>query len=177
MKTIKKQMIQNATVAVQNGGVNSITMRTLGESVGIKSASVMYHFKNKDGLINELISNYHVEFFKSLESIDANYAQPFEKLEKLVDIFIGVLNENKFCLCGVLAMQNSYLDDEAKQKTQQFFQKLQLWIEDVLKQSDIDSSMRYVILSALEGALLVDQIDNQALHLQKVKEWISGLKS
>lgn len=176
MKNIKEQMIENATTAVQNGGVNSITMRTLGDSVGIKSASVMYHFKNKDGLINELIGNYHSKFFNHLNFLDSQYTNPFEKLNELVQIFVNVLNEDKFCLCGVLAMQKSYLDDDAKVKTEVFFEKLQLWVENVLQEASLDINLSSVIISSLEGALLLDQIHKKPHNLQKVKDWINGLK-
>ena len=177
MSTIKEQMITNATKAVQDGGVNSITMRTLGNSVGIKSASVMYHFNNKDGLINEMITSYHQNFFNHLTYIDSTYDNPIDKLNQLVDVFIDVLNEDKFCLCGVLAMQNSYLNEDAKEKTNRFFLSLEKWVENVLKEGKIDTNLTMVIIASLEGALLIDQLKKEPRHLEKTRLMINGLKS
>jgi AcrR family transcriptional regulator len=47
---VKDELKRLATEQTQRGGVRSVTLRDLGRAVGIKSPSVLYHFKNKDTL-------------------------------------------------------------------------------------------------------------------------------
>jgi AcrR family transcriptional regulator len=48
---VKDELKRLATEQTQRGGVRSVTLRDLGRAVGIKSPSVLYHFKNKDTLV------------------------------------------------------------------------------------------------------------------------------
>ena len=59
MNETKEKLIKIAITTIQKYGINGLTIRALGNTVGIKSSSVLYHFNNKDGLLNELIKVYN----------------------------------------------------------------------------------------------------------------------
>jgi len=174
MSDIKDKLIQIAMNTIQKSGIHSLTMRELGEAVGIKSSSVMYHFKNKDGLIDALLQNYSDVFFTYLSDLNKIYTNKKERLDKFVDVFEGALKEDKFCLCGMLASEKASLDDLTAHNTQEFFQKIQIWISDNLEGPSKDE-MAMVIISSLEGALLLDKLDSKQERITAVRIWIKTL--
>lgn len=175
MSEVKDKLIQIAMQTIQKSGINSLTMRELGEAVGIKSSSVMYHFKNKDGLIETLLQTYSEGFFTYLDELNRTCLDKKQRLNKFVDIFEGVLNEDKFCLCGMLAAENESLDKTTSQNTQNFFQETQKWIASNLEDEVNSEEMAMVIISSLEGALLLDKLDAKAQRLNAVRSWIRRL--
>jgi len=175
MSDIKDKLINIAMDTIQRSGINSLTMRELGEAVGIKSSSVMYHFKNKDGLIEALLKTYSKGFFEYLEEINRTYKDKKTRLDKFVDIFESVFEDDKFCLCGMLAAENESLDDLISQNTQNFFQETQKWISANLENNKNADEIAMVIISSLEGALLLDKLDSHSARINAVRLWIKSL--
>lgn len=180
MSKIKEDLIQIAMQTVQKSGIHALTIRELGEAVGIKSSSVMYHFKSKDGLIQELINSYSQSLIKYLEELNNTDLNSKDKLLKFVDIFETTLKDNKFCLAGMLASQNDNLDLITKEKTKEFFTYAENWIYETLinketLKSDMDLKLTAkVIISSLEGAMMLDKLDESSQRLNAIKEWIKS---
>jgi len=175
MNNIKEDLIKIATNTVQKSGINALTIRNLGVSVGIKSSSVMYHFKSKDGLLYELINNYADGFSQYLENLSLEYEDPKTRLLKFVDVFEAVLKDGKFCLGGMLASQNDSLDILTKEKTKSFFKEAEKWIAKTIEDKENSSSLAKVIISSLEGAMLLDKLDEQTQRLDAVRSWLKNL--
>ena len=175
MSSIREELIKIATSTIQKSGIHKLTIRDLGNAVNIKSSSVMYHFKNKDGLMYELVKTYNENFFIYLNEINTQFSDPRKRLDKLVDLFEDVLKEDKLCLCGMLASESDNLDALSKEQTKDFFVKLEQWIEENLELINIDKSLSKVIVSSLEGAMLVDKLDNKNIRMEAIRLWLKSL--
>jgi len=175
MNEIKENLIQIATNTVQESGISALTMRELGEAVGIKSSSVMYHFKSKDGLLLELVNSYNSTFTQFLDEITRTHEQAIVRLLKLVDILESILKEGKFCLCGMLASQSTSLDLETKETIRKFFQASQQWVATTLNHRDDADVLAMVVISSLEGAMLLDKLDEQTQRIEAVRTWVKSL--
>jgi TetR/AcrR family transcriptional repressor of nem operon len=175
VSNIREELIKIATSTIQKSGIHKLTIRDLGNAVNIKSSSVMYHFKNKDGLMYELVKTYNENFFTYLNEINKKYANPKKRLDKLVDLFEDVLNEDKLCLCGMLASESDNLDVLSKEQTKDFFTNLEKWIEDNLNLIKIDKNLAKVIVSSLEGAMLVDKLESTNIRMKAVRQWLKNL--
>jgi len=175
VSNIKEDLIKIATKTIQKSGVHGLTMRELGSAVNIKSSSVMYHFKNKDGLMYELVKIYNDDFFNYLEKINRESSEVKDRLDKLVDIFESVLLEDKLCLCGMLASENDSLDITTKNQVRDFFLRLNSWIEENLSLLNKDLSLSKVIVSSLEGSMLIDNLEDKNSHINAVRKWIKSI--
>lgn len=175
MSTIKEDLIQIAMKKIQISGIHSLTMRELGETVGIKSSSVMYHFKSKDGLIQEIINTYSEGFILYLEELNKMNLEPKDKLDKFVDIFESNVKENKFCLAGMLASQKDNIDETSVEKTRKFFNYAQEWVSKNLRNSENSQDLAKIIISSLEGAMMLDKLDEKTERLNAVRVWIKTL--
>jgi len=153
--TDKRTEIETAaTEAVQRSGLNNVSFRTLADSVGVKSSSVHYYFAEKSDLANAIIERYADEFSARL-SIHA-------KLDAFVKLFQNVVVEDKFCLCGMMAAEIDSLSDENRQQLARYFKSTEDWLIQTLKDAQIDSmkpqTLARLILSGLEGAILIDRV-------------------
>lgn len=175
MSDIKEDLIKIATTTIQKSGIHKLTMRDLGAAVNIKSSSVMYHFKNKDGLMYELVKVYNQEFFNFLEKINRENEDIKTRLDKLVDIFESVLLEDKLCLCGMLASESDSLDNTTKKLVEDFFLRLNTWVEENLSLLNKNSSLSRVIVSSLEGSMLIDNLEEKNSNIKAIREWIKTL--
>lgn len=172
---VKDDLIKIATRTIQKSGIHRLTMRDLASEANIKSSSVMYHFKNKDGLLCELTKIYNDSFFDFLEDINKKNEDPKKRLLLLVDTFESVLNEDKLCLCGMLASENDSLDAITKESVCNFFGRLNFWVEDNLNLLNINKTFAKIIVSSLEGAMLIDKLNQNNNNLSAVRIWIESL--
>lgn len=175
MSDVKEKMIEIATDTAQKTGVRGITMRDLGDAVGIKSSSVMYHFKNKDGLLLAISGTYAKLFLQRLRDIEVMTADPGKRLQGLVDLFEEALSADKMCLCGMLAAQSRELDYSTQATIKDFFQDLQDWIGAQLSALGADPELAAVAVSALEGAMLLDKLDGRNARTRAVRLWLRQL--
>ncbi len=176
MKGNREKLEENALNAVQVGGLKSISFRTMAEEIGIKSSSVHYHFPDKSDLARTLIERYSEEFFRALKDISNKRWKLRSKIKAFIEIFESVAEENKLCLCGMLAAEVEQLDQSNRALLSEYFIDTEKWIVQLLNEhpdeiiSDISpTALARSLLSGLEGALLLDRVvgDRQRLKAQK----------
>lgn len=94
---------------VQSHGYNALSFRELAKEVGIKSASVHYHFPTKGDLGAALARRYTEEGAAYLAELLATPEDATWCLARYTEIFRSALaNDNRMCLCGIMSAE---LDD------------------------------------------------------------------
>ena len=172
------QLEQAATETVQRGGLRSLSFRTLADEVGIKSSSVHYHFPEKADLAGALIDRYSEEFQMQLAQIDASEAGAREKLLAFVAIFEDVVQADKFCLCGMMAAEVEALDDDNRSKLADYFDSTEAWLVQTLSTGKCvmkPQVLAPIILSGLEGAILLDRVDGSQSRVKAQQELVRKL--
>ena len=176
MNDNKKRLETVAIEAVQHSGLSGLSFRTLAEEIGIKSSSVHYHFPEKSDLAGALIERYSESFFSQLNEISSKKWGLKRKISAFIAIFEHVADEDKICLCGMVAAEVEKLSTENQLLLKAYFHNTERWLTDLFDQySDELSSpvntnkLAKSVLSGLEGALLLDRVmgDKQRLKAQK----------
>jgi len=101
--TTRNKLKALARDVVQDKGVRALTLRDLGEAVGIKSSSVAYHFGSKEALLHEITSDYIAEILVAVEETERTIASGRERMLTLFEHFEGLGRASHLCLCGVMA--------------------------------------------------------------------------
>lgn len=173
-----------ATDLVQRSGLRELSFRQLADLAGIKSSSVHYYFPEKGDLTAVLISSYSVAFAQQLQALSDSQASLHDKLMAFVDLFEAAAQDNKFCLCGMLAAELAALDERSRDLLEKFFQHSENWLTELLSQSadalNISLPPRQlaaVFMSGLEGALLLDRVQAAGQHLQAQRQLIASCVS
>lgn len=149
---------------VQSRGFNGFSYADVAAELGITKASLHYHFPGKAELGEALISRYAARFADALREIDADDQDVPGKLAAYAALYAGVLQEQRMCLCGMMAADYATLPPEMRSAVVRFFDENESWLEAVLAQGLSEGALRYqgsardeaqLIISTLEGAMLV----------------------
>lgn len=171
--------MRNATAIVRRAGSAALNFRDLGHSVGVKSSTVHYYFPTKSDLLNEIAREYTTMFLEALEDGVRNSGSFRQDMLVLVDLFVGAQGEKLSCLCGMLATEADLLDPEVKTTVNQFFAALQDWVIRRAKLRAVATPGRLapatfarLLISLLEGALLLSRLHAHKASLAAAREWI-----
>jgi TetR/AcrR family transcriptional regulator, transcriptional repressor for nem operon len=152
---------------IQRLGANAMSYQHLSEAVGIRKASIHYHFPAKQDLLAALIERYHGYFVGLVDRLIAEESDPARMLDRYIGLFEATLREGKHdkaCLCGMLGAELASLGDEAVTGIRRFYKDNQERLASILTQgrdagvfrlSGNPVALAGLIFAALEGAVLV----------------------
>lgn len=148
----------------QTKGYNGFSYADIAAELGVTKASLHYHFPSKEALGIALVERYEAVFSGALESIDHNVGKPQEKMRRYVKLYESVIQNDRMCLCGMLAAEYTTLPASMQKELKRFFDMNERWLTIVLQQGrksrlfffkESASERARLILGALEGAMLV----------------------
>jgi len=173
----RDKILKISTELIRKGGYNSFSFRDLAQKSGIKSSSVHYYFPTKSDLVVELIKNYEKSFFEKLEYDTRAEVSASKKVLALIKMYQVSLENDLNCLCGALASEIELLSKKEKLSVLSFFDKMQIWIINALKNqklsSGLDSSeLASIVMSSLNGALVLDKVQKSKSKLVTVKKFV-----
>lgn len=158
MNATAERLLERAEETICTLGYSGLSFRTLADEVGIKSASVHYHFPTKTHLGVAVASRYQARFAQALEQIASAPIAPLAQLRRFVDIYGSELRagNNRLSICMMLAAEKDSLPDEVNRCVTAFYQLNLDWLSRVLGDlGEADATTRArQILALLQGAVL-----------------------
>ncbi len=128
--TTRENIIEKADQFIRNKGYNAFSFKDISNDIGIKTASIHYHFPTKSDLGVATIKE-HIARTEALKKRVANES-PLIKLEAFLEIQAQIKKENKVCIVGSLATDLNTLDESIKTELQGFAQIVITWLTEVL---------------------------------------------
>src|SRR3954463_16270470 len=114
-KDTRETIMATARAMVQARGYSGLSFREIAKEVGVKSASVHYHFPTKGDLGAALARLYTDEAAALLDQFLAAAQDPESCIRRYTDIFRSALvNDNRMCLCGIMAAEHDDLPAEVR---------------------------------------------------------------
>lgn len=152
------RIIESAENQARSGGYNAFSFREIAKEIGIKSASIHYHFPTKADLATELAKRYTEKFSQHLQAISGSKKNLHGKLTAYAELFYSALKtDQKMCLCGLFAAEMNVLPEDVKAETRLFFEANLKWLQNLLAEYDVATpkvqAMR--LLASMEGAMLL----------------------
>lgn len=154
--TTKEKILQAAEKRVRGAGFSAMSFRDLAEDVGIKSASVHYHFPTKPDLGEALVDRYASQFKEHLDKIDTETSHA--ALESFVALYSSALVlDESICLCAIMGAEAIGLPKNVNQKTKMFFEMNRVWLYTLLERHGVKHAedTASLIVAALEGGMIV----------------------
>lgn len=159
---IVDKIIAAAETRMREGGFHGFSFREIAGDVGIKSASVHYHFPTKEVLGAAVARNYTDRFMAALGDPDDASRDPQALLALYVELFRkALLHDRQICLCGVLASEIKALPSLVGADVRRFFEQNIAWLEVVLFRRSPQLPAETIriraagIIATLEGAMLL----------------------
>ncbi|MEU1971869.1 TetR/AcrR family transcriptional regulator [Microbacterium sp. NPDC019599] len=164
--TTADRILDIAEELVQTRGVNGMSYADIAARLGIRKASLHYHFPSKADLVHALIERYARRFFAQLDRIDDGETDAAARLRGYAEVYGGVLARGRMCLCGMLASDYATLSPDAQTEVARFFDKNTEWLSRVIADGVRDGQLTgaaeprdaaETLLAGLEGAMLVSR--------------------
>lgn len=166
----------------QMRGFNGFSFRDLAGIVGIRSASIHYHFPTKTDLGKALIVRYRHKMEGVLGDIERKEATVAGRMKRFVAFLREVLrDENRMCLCGILAAEAGTLSEEMKVEVRRFFDGCEQWLTKELKAARDRGELSFTgapaaaaraMLSTLEGAMITARAFGDERRLAESAQWM-----
>lgn len=157
----REAILAAAKSAAQLHGYNGINFRNIAEEVGIKNASIYYHFPSKAGLAAAVAERYWQDTRRVLEGIRAANTDPKECVQLYAAIFRTSLQDgNKLCLSSFMAAEYEDLPDEVSREIRTFVDGNVTWLAQVLADAGTGGTQEcerraLAIYTAVAGAQLI----------------------
>ena len=175
--TKREEILDVAEAMIRNVGFNGFSTRDVASAVGIKSASVHYHFPTKADMGAAVTERYTDRFLNELGDPRQFKDDAREVVALYVDTFRETLiRDDKLCLCAVLGAEIGGLPLEVGSHTRVFFARNLAWLKKALAESSKmsvpeASAFAVHILAALEGGMIL----SKALDKEKIFENVATM--
>ena len=170
-----ERIIDIAESQVRAGGYNSFSFREISKEIGIKSASIHYHFPTKADLGVVLASRYTDRFLIKLQHIANDTRDVNQRLSRYIELFRHALTvDKKMCLCGQLASESDVLPLPVQQQARRFFAENLSWLSANLF-TENDRGKAAIVLASLEGALIISKAMGSNESFDEVSAELAGL--
>ena len=156
------EILDVAERMARSGGYHGFSFREIAKRVGIKAASVHYHFPGKDDLGAAVARRYTDRFLAGLGAPDDADTAPDALLRRYVGAYRSALvDEGLMCLCGMFGAEIAHLPDPVADEAPRFFEANIDWLERVLARlpetpaPDRRRTAALRIIATLEGAMIL----------------------
>jgi len=183
----KTAILDSAQDLIQRLGANAMSYDHISKTVGIRKASIHYHFPTKENLLEALLERYNEHFLKIVDDLFAGKDPEDKKLLKYMGLFELTLREgahDKTCLCGMLGAELSTLGSDAADRVRYFYSENEKRLASLLDNGKKKKVFKFkgnskklasLIFSFLEGAMLLARAEGGVKKFQSVKEQMMEL--
>lgn len=180
-------ILDAAQALAQTRGFNAFSYRDLADRVGIRTASIHYHFPSKADLGRALVERYHDVVAGMLAAIARDTTDAPERLARYADLLESVLatpgegDELRICLGGMLASDFPTLPPDMQEGVAYFVRANVAWLADVLERGRNDGTLAFTgdsdaaataLFSALEGAMMVARSCDDPSRYRATADWL-----
>ncbi|WP_342479893.1 TetR/AcrR family transcriptional regulator [Paenibacillus sp. FSL L8-0340] len=170
-KNTLQYIMDTGLTLVQERGYNGFSYADIAEAIGIRKASIHYHFPTKKDLVQAVLIRYRREFIDKLQRIHEDDNSWKKKLKSFFDLYRDTLENNtKLCLCSMMAAELNSFPDEIRNELNIFFDANTSWIEKVLSHGKSDGEFNFsnepldqakTLIAFVQGAQLMSRTSGQ----------------
>ena len=186
-KDTRSQILDTAQDLIQRVGVNAMSYQDISEAVGIRKASIHYHFPTKDDLVATLLDRYNDYFLRLVDGIIAQPDSAEVKLRRYCSLFEATLSSgdgDKACLCGMVGAELATLKHPLVERVTAFYQNNEARLVTILTGGRESGEFRFagkipamatLIFSLLEGGFLIARAHGSATQYRAIVEQLMQL--
>jgi TetR/AcrR family transcriptional repressor of nem operon len=173
------QILDLAETLIQTRGYSAFSYQDIADSLGIRKASIHYHFPSKADLGVAVVDRYMARFDGALTAIADDQSQSsMTMLDVYVQPYLQFASTpDQVCLSGALAGEMMALPPKVRERVDHFFRTHQVWLTKILERGVARgeftlaapaSKVARFVFGALQGALLVKRTTNDLTQINDV---------
>jgi TetR/AcrR family transcriptional regulator, transcriptional repressor for nem operon len=182
-----QKILDVAQQLLQMRGYNAFSYADISETIGIRKASIHYHFPSKNDLAKALVVRYRETFARLRSQIDRETDDAIAKLDRFANLYLEGLRNGCVCVCGMLAEDFTTLPLEVREEVKAFFGDNEAWLTKVLERGAAAGIVHcqgafeveaQLLLSSLQGAQLIARSYDDPTRFQAIAQrLLAGLKA
>lgn len=156
---------------VRHRGYSAFSYADISAEVGIKKASIHYHFPSKEELVKALVVRYRERMEQRCNSISSQQCTTKEKLLDFAHLYLDGLENDQICLCNMLTADYVVLPESIQAEITLFFAKAESWLMSLI-QEGLDNGVwvgassvaqeAHGLIALLQGAQLMARSSNDS---------------
>jgi len=161
----RTQILDIAEHLLQVRGFNAFSYQDIANELGIRKASLHYHFPSKADLGEALAERHANRALNALQGVDQLNLTVWQQLDAFFKPFIELANSCELmCVGGVMASEYSTLPAPMQDRMNEFFAIIHTWLTRVLSQGRASGQLYFgaepavkadAIIAMLEGSILI----------------------
>jgi TetR/AcrR family transcriptional repressor of nem operon len=164
-------LLDAAQRLVAERGFNAFSYKDLAAAVGIRTASIHYHFETKADLGKALVERYHESLIATLAELDRKGRTNVARLRSLVQVYRGTERSGVICLCGSLASDLETLREDVQRTVRSYLTVTCDWVErkisDGVRAGEFEpvaspADLAASLVAGLQGGLLVGRATDRS---------------
>jgi TetR/AcrR family transcriptional regulator, transcriptional repressor for nem operon len=139
-----EQILDLAETLIQTRGYSAFSYQDIADSLGIRKASIHYHFPSKAELGVAVVDRYIARFRDALTAIADDQSQSsMTMLDFYVQPYLQFASTpDRVCLSAALAGEMLALPPEVRERVDYFFRTHQVWLTKILERGRRAASSR-----------------------------------
>ncbi len=161
MTDTRTRILDVAENLTQAKGFSNFSYLDLAAEIGVKNSSIHYHFKAKKDLALALVERIRKVHGEAFQDINLRLDTPQERLNALINHFRQYIQNEKICMCGMMAAEFQTVSPEVRKALVLYFDDMRKWLTNQFFQMNVpnpeDRALQF--LSGLEGSLLLARLE------------------
>lgn len=160
----KTELLDSAERAVRRRGFDGFSYNDLANEVGIRKASIHYHFPTKAALSEALMKRYYTALDDACAAIAATEPTGGARLAALIDQYRLAIDDGKsLCLCVSFSSSRESLPKEAIAEIARFRAMIIGWLAQAFALGAQDGSIAQVTVPEQEAAAAMPLLEGAQL--------------
>ncbi len=155
---------------IQTRGYHAFSYKDIAAELGIKTASVHYHFAKKETLGCAVVQRYTQSLDEALERVLVTIPSAWKRFDFYLVPFLDARAEgSRVCLCAALGGELLALPNSIRDEVKRFFVHHERWLYELVSYGVSTGDFHVTqpvediarqLLSALQGALIIARAKN-----------------
>ena len=147
------------------GGYHSFSYADIAAQVGISKPSIHHHFPSKALLVQAVVAQYRAEARGGMAAMDQEIGEPRAMLGAFVAFWADCVENRSmpFCICAMLASEQSTLPEEVAGEVRGHFEDLSNWLAQLLQRGHASGQLVLADSAAAEAKLLMASVHGAML--------------
>lgn len=169
MMDTKTKIMDCAEHLIRSRGYDAFSYADIAKEIGIRKASIHYHYAAKSDLALALITRYHSNIIAALHDHRDRDISASDKIKAYLSLYKnGLSGGDAICLCIALSAARENLTEEVTDQLSRFRQDSIEWLSSIFVQGLNDNSISsvndaqaeaYSCLAIVEGGHIMSRND------------------
>lgn len=136
------EIIQAATKLIGEGGVQSLTTKTLAKEMGFSEPALYRHFKDKNEILLSVLRFYMGELKKGISDISDDKISGLDKIKAIVDFQFGHFTKHPAIIMVIFAETSFQYDAALSNQVSEIMQQKSKSLELIIKSGQEEGGIR-----------------------------------